>query len=119
MSMISAATASPMRKPAQPAGARSSTATAMIVKTSRNVPSASATMPCGPLTPGPRDVRPTLPRSVARLPTYATMSRAPAKAPSSCATTYGPTSAQLKRRAAARATVTAGLMWAPDVVPTA
>ena len=107
----------PDEEAAQPARARLSTATAMIVNTSRKVPSASATMPWATLTPLASAVSPTPPRSVALSPTKATMSSAPPSAPASCATTYAGTSTQLNRRAAARESVTAGLMWAPDVVP--
>ena len=58
-----------------------------------------------------------LPRLVPREPSTPHMRSAPTVAPTSCAATYAGTSRHGKRRVAASATVTAGLMWEPEIGP--
>ena len=87
ITMISHVTASPITRPANPVGARRSTASAMIVATSRNVPSASATAAWAFVRTAPTTVPPDTLRSLACEPKLALMSRAPTIAPASCTTT--------------------------------
>ena len=87
ITMISHATASPITRPANPAGARRSTASAMIVDTSRNVPSPSASTACAVVNPAPTVVPPDTFRSLACDPKIALMRTAPTSAPASCAAT--------------------------------
>ena len=115
--MIAHVTERPIMSPAQPPGARRSTARAMIAVTSRNVPAASVTTPRPNETPSASAFCPVptsaAPENVAR------SRRAPPNAPTSWAAMYAGTSAHGKRPVAASETVTAGLMCAPDVVPKA
>jgi hypothetical protein len=110
MTMISHATASPMIRPPNPAGARLSTASAMIVASSRNVPRASAVSAWPFVKPTPTIVPPDALRSTACEPKIVSTRIPPIAAPASWARTYGTTSTQGKRRTTASATVTAGLM---------
>ena len=76
--------ARPIIRPAQPSGARESTARAITANISRNVPITSATIPCQYDTPGAREVDPR-PRSTALVPNAEMISSAPTKAPTSWA----------------------------------
>ena len=111
--MASKATTPPMATPARSPTSLAPTATPRITNIKRDVRTASSprlwsAVPAGTVcpsvaTPGKRSATTTLATS----------------APATCAATYGQTRAPGNRPEAQKATVTAGLMWAPETSPTA
>ena len=89
----------------------------MIASISRYVATASTRMAWPYPTPSPKATPPTFPRSTATVPNVPISSSPPASDPVIWAAMYGTASRHGNLPVTASATVTAGLMCAPDVVP--
>ena len=116
--MMAAKTTNPMASPAQPAGARRSI-TPNTVNTRRKVPMNSAKVAWLYPTPGWKAATPSPSVFPATLPSTPMMARLPRIAPTTCAPMYAGTFRHGNFLVAASATVTAGLMWHPEMWPMA
>src|SRR5215469_1471344 len=117
--MMTANTTEPMAIGAQPGTARWSM-TPKITHTSMNVPIASISEARpNPIVAALYLVTPPPAATVAARPRVRKMAAAPAIAPASWAATYPGTSRQGNLPETASATVTAGLMWPPEMCPIA
>jgi len=109
--MASNATVRPTASPATGPATRASVATAMITSM-RKSDSTSSMMSDGAVASAG-----VVTLAIAADPTVSRSSAAAAAAPTSCATTYGATSAPGNRRALQNPIVTAGFRWAPEMCP--
>ena len=115
--VIIPATVRPMTRPANPGGARWSTATPMITSIRTKVAIASTRIACPYPIPGNGEVAPSPPIVTADAPSDRYNSRLPAAAPMHCETIYPAASRDGNRFVAHRAMVTAGLTCAPETRP--